>query len=46
MRYQPPLQTGVDYSEKWQTLMRWLLHFLPGRHEVSVPRYSVVIRKI
>ena len=30
----------------WQTLMRWLLHFLPSRYQVSVPRHSEVMFRI
>ena len=30
----------------WQTLMRWLRHFLPSRYRVSVPHYSEVIFRI
>jgi len=37
-------QVGVDrdVTETWQTLMRWLTYFLPGRYEVFVPRFSEV----
>jgi hypothetical protein len=31
-----------DPSEVWQTLMRWLLRFLPSRYRLAVPRYSEV----
>lgn len=31
-----------DASYTWQTLMRWLLHFLPHRYVVTVPNYSEV----
>ena len=35
-----------DASFIWQTLMRWLLEFMPGRYEHSVPRWSeVVVRR-
>ena len=30
----------------WQILMRWLLHFLPSRYQVSVPRHSEVMSRI
>lgn len=35
-----------DPSEAWQTLMRWLLFFLPGRYRVAVPGYSEVFSRI
>lgn len=41
--------TGVasaDVDHAWQTLMRWLLYFLPNRYQVSVPNYSEVIRRV
>ncbi len=30
----------------WQTLMRWLLYFLPSRYALSVPNYSEVFYRI
>lgn len=34
----------ADYA--WQTMMRWLKHFLPGRYEHSVPSHSeIFVRK-
>ena len=30
----------------WQTLMRWLLYFLPNRYALSVPNYSEVFYRI
>lgn len=30
----------------WQTLMRWLLYFLPHRYAVSIPRHSEVFYRI
>ena len=30
----------------WQILMRWLLHFLPSRYHLSVPRHSEVMSRI
>ena len=30
----------------WQTLMRWLLYFLPNRYALSVPNYSEVFYQI
>ncbi len=35
-----------DPSEAWQTLMRWLLHFMPNRYAVSVPNYSEVFFRL
>jgi hypothetical protein len=35
--------TGISHdaaSDAWQTLMRWLLEFLPERYILSVPRHS------
>ena len=37
---------GRDPTEAWQTLMRWLLHFLPERYEYSVPHYSEVMHRV
>lgn len=37
--------TEFDSVRAWQTLMRWLLYFLPERYEVIVPRHSEVIRR-
>lgn len=39
-------QAGFDAGEAWQTLMRWLRHFLPGRYGLSVPNYSEVFYRI
>lgn len=33
-------------TELWQTLMRWLLHFLPRRYRLAVPSYSEIILRI
>lgn len=30
----------------WQTLMRWLLYFLPNRYALSIPNYSEVFYRI
>lgn len=30
----------------WQTLMRWLLYFLPSRYALSVPNHSEVFYRI
>ncbi len=34
-----------DPSEAWQTLMRWLLLFLPHRYVHNVPRYSEIFSR-
>lgn len=31
---------------RWQTLMRWLLYFLPSRYGLSVPNYSEIFYKL
>lgn len=33
-----------DSDEAWQTLMRWLLHFFPGRYERSQTRFTEVFQ--
>lgn len=35
-------QQGLDASYTWQTLMRWLLYFLPSRYQMSTPNYSEI----
>jgi len=35
-----------EASHTWQTLMRWLLYFLPNRYAVSVPNYSEIFYRI
>ena len=35
-----------EASHAWQTLMRWLLYFLPNRYAVSVPNYSEIFHRI
>lgn len=35
-----------DPGQVWQSLMRWLLHFLPDRYGVSVPNYSEVFYRL
>lgn len=35
-----------DSTHIWQTLMRWLMEFLPRRYEVTVPRHSEVIKRV
>ena len=40
--------SGLDRDEAsraWQTLMRWLLYFLPDRYERSVPSHSEIMVK-
>jgi hypothetical protein len=39
-------QSDFDSSYAWQTLMRWLLFFLPRRYSVSTPNYSEVFRRL
>ena len=34
-----------EASEAWQTLIRWLRHFLPNRYTYSRPRYSEVMSR-
>ena len=34
-----------DATNEWQTLMRWLLYFLPERYTLDVPRYSEVFQR-
>lgn len=33
---------SIHIKEKWQTLIRWLLYFLPSRYGLSIPNYSEV----
>ena len=40
-----PFKAGRDPSEQWQTIMRWLLHFLPERYTYSRPRHSEVFAR-
>ncbi len=42
---QLPCRTNLDFSSNtgWQTLMRWLVYFLPNRYVVSSPRHSELI---
>ena len=35
-----------DAATDWQTLMRWLLFFLPTRYRRTVPNYSEVVQRI
>ena len=43
-----PCANNPDFSanEAWQTLMRWLRHFLPDRYGLSVPRHSEVFYRV
>jgi hypothetical protein len=36
---------GFDADIAWQTLMRWLIHFLPVRYDLSVPRHSEIFHR-
>lgn len=38
-------RVDLDWSFEWQTLMRWLRHFLPQRYVLSVPHVSEVMIK-
>ena len=38
----PKDRVGFDADRAWQTLMRWLRHFLPNRYGLSVPNHSEV----
>jgi hypothetical protein len=37
---------NFDPKRAWQTLMRWLLYFLPHRYTLSVPRYSEIFSRV
>lgn len=37
--------THEEASEAWQTVIRWLRHFLPDRYEYIRPNYSEIISK-
>ena len=39
-------QQGFDASYGWQTMMRWLLYFLPHRYSVSTPHHSEVFSRL
>ena len=41
-KIQSVLGPQCDATRAWQTLMRWLLHFLPERYDRTVPRYSEI----
>lgn len=36
---------GFDADMAWQTLMRWMQHFMPTRYDLSVPSHSEIFRK-
>lgn len=35
-----------DPSDSWQTLMRWLLYFLPERYGLAVPHHSEIMYRV
>lgn len=35
-----------DASEAWQTVMRWLVYFLPDRYTLTVPGYSEIFCRV
>jgi hypothetical protein len=37
---------NFDAGYGWQTLMRWLLFFLPSHYVVSTPRHSEIFSRI
>ena len=37
--------TNDEASRAWQTLIRWIRHFLPERYEYTRPKYSEIITK-
>jgi hypothetical protein len=45
------VSTWLDLSREeadraWQTLMRWLLEFLPDRYRVHAPRHSEIVERV
>jgi len=36
----------AEATRVWQTLIRWLRHFLPNRYEYSRPRYSEIMVRV
>jgi hypothetical protein len=40
------IKNKSEASYAWQTLMRWLLYFLPNRYAVSIPNYSEIFYRI
>lgn len=45
---QLPCRDNVEFSANtaWQTLMRWLLFFMPTRYQHSVPNHSEVFKRL
>lgn len=39
-------EVTFDPNLAWQTLMRWLLHFIPNRYALAVPRHSEVMYRL
>jgi len=39
-------RSNFEADRAWQTLMRWLLHFLPSRYQLSVPHHSEIFYRI
>ena len=38
-------EPSFDATNAWQTLMRWLLYFLPERYERTIPRHSEIFQR-
>lgn len=43
---QPCATHNFDANHAWQTLMRWLLHFLPNRYRLDQPRHSEIFSRV
>ena len=39
-------QDVLDPGHAWQTLMRWLLYFLPNRYRMTVPSHSEIFYRV
>lgn len=37
---------GLEPGHAWQTLMRWLLYFLPNRYRMAVPSHSEIFYRV
>lgn len=37
---------SFDSSRVWQTLMRWMLHFLPERYKLAIPHHSEIVYRV
>ena len=37
---------SFDASRAWQTLMRWMLYFLPERYKLTVPHHSEIMYRV